>query len=174
MTCIWSSWCHCHPVISSFIKIQNGYTFLVLAFQGCPGKEVVKWMFVLKLATFDRQGVSNPKQHQRKKYSRPNKTELQKCCSLRVRGHSQYPWIRGCPQHSAQTNQTHWKHYAYVCTSLLHLQCEWPFRLRLSDNVIQAVHSTSMFAMALVIFTCIQLLLLLLHPFNSLFPGQPG
>jgi len=25
---IWSSWCHCHPVISRFIKIQIGFTFL--------------------------------------------------------------------------------------------------------------------------------------------------
>jgi len=25
--CIWSSWCHCHPIISCFIKIQNGSTF---------------------------------------------------------------------------------------------------------------------------------------------------
>jgi len=27
--CIWSSWCHCHPIISCFIKITNGLTFLV-------------------------------------------------------------------------------------------------------------------------------------------------
>ena len=25
--CIWSSWCHCHPDISCFIKIQIGLTF---------------------------------------------------------------------------------------------------------------------------------------------------
>ena len=25
--CIWSSWCHCHPIISCFIKIQNGLPF---------------------------------------------------------------------------------------------------------------------------------------------------
>jgi len=24
MICLWSSWCHCHPVISWFIKVQNG------------------------------------------------------------------------------------------------------------------------------------------------------
>jgi len=23
MICIWSSWCHCHPIISCFVKIQN-------------------------------------------------------------------------------------------------------------------------------------------------------
>jgi len=22
MICMWSSWCHCHPIISCFIKIQ--------------------------------------------------------------------------------------------------------------------------------------------------------
>jgi len=31
MICIWSSWCHCHPIISCFIKIQIGLIFLVLA-----------------------------------------------------------------------------------------------------------------------------------------------
>ena len=31
MICTWSSWCHCHchPIISCFIKIHNGFTFLV-------------------------------------------------------------------------------------------------------------------------------------------------
>jgi len=37
----WSSWCHCHPIVSCFIKIQNGFTFLVLAYPGCPGKRSV-------------------------------------------------------------------------------------------------------------------------------------
>jgi len=27
MICIWSSGCHCHPIISCFIKIQNGLHF---------------------------------------------------------------------------------------------------------------------------------------------------
>ena len=44
--CIWSSCCHCHPVISCFIKIQIALTFLVLAYPGCPGKEAVKWLLV--------------------------------------------------------------------------------------------------------------------------------
>jgi len=35
MICMWSSWCHCHPNISCFIKIQNGLTILV---PGCHGK----------------------------------------------------------------------------------------------------------------------------------------
>jgi len=25
MICMWFSWCHCHPIISCFIKIQNGF-----------------------------------------------------------------------------------------------------------------------------------------------------
>jgi len=29
---LWSSWCHCHPIISCLIKIQNAFTFLVLAY----------------------------------------------------------------------------------------------------------------------------------------------
>jgi len=27
MICIWSSWCHCHPIISRSSKIQNGLPF---------------------------------------------------------------------------------------------------------------------------------------------------
>jgi len=27
MICTWSSWCHCHPIISCFSKIQNGLSF---------------------------------------------------------------------------------------------------------------------------------------------------
>jgi len=28
MICIWFSWCHCHPILSCFIKIQNHLPFL--------------------------------------------------------------------------------------------------------------------------------------------------
>jgi len=44
MICIWSSWRHCHPIISCFVKIQIGLTVLVPAYPGCPGKDAVKWM----------------------------------------------------------------------------------------------------------------------------------
>jgi len=27
MICIWSSWCHCHPIIPCSSKIQNGLLF---------------------------------------------------------------------------------------------------------------------------------------------------
>jgi len=30
--------------VSCSIKIQIGFTFLVLAYPGCPGKEAVKWL----------------------------------------------------------------------------------------------------------------------------------
>ena len=40
-------WCHCHFVISCFIKVQIGLTFLVPVYPGCPGIEVVKWVSVL-------------------------------------------------------------------------------------------------------------------------------
>jgi len=32
MICIWSRCSHCHPIISCFIKIQIGLTFLMLAY----------------------------------------------------------------------------------------------------------------------------------------------
>jgi len=46
MICIWSSWCHCHSIISCFIKIQTDLIFLVSAYPGCPGKRAVKWLSV--------------------------------------------------------------------------------------------------------------------------------
>ena len=37
-----------HPIISCFIKIQTGLAFLVPAYPGCPGKEVIEQASVLK------------------------------------------------------------------------------------------------------------------------------
>jgi len=39
MICIWYSWCHCHPIMSCFVKIQIGLTFLVPAYPGCSGEK---------------------------------------------------------------------------------------------------------------------------------------
>ena len=39
--CTWPSWCHCHS-LSRFSKIQIGFTFLVPAHLGTPGKRAVK------------------------------------------------------------------------------------------------------------------------------------
>jgi len=39
MICIWSRWCHCRSIISCFIKIQTGLTFLVPAYSGCYDQE---------------------------------------------------------------------------------------------------------------------------------------
>jgi len=44
MICIWSSWCHYQPIISCFIKIQTGLTFMVMDYPGCSGKQAVKWV----------------------------------------------------------------------------------------------------------------------------------
>jgi len=44
--CVWSSWCHCHPIISCFSKIQLGLTFLMPTYPGCPGKEAFKLVSV--------------------------------------------------------------------------------------------------------------------------------
>jgi len=35
--------------VSCSSKIQIGFTFLVLAYPGCPGKEAVKWLLLLLL-----------------------------------------------------------------------------------------------------------------------------
>ena len=42
MISIWTSWCHCHPIISCFIKIQTGLTSPVTACPRCAGKEAIK------------------------------------------------------------------------------------------------------------------------------------
>ena len=42
IVCIWSSWCHCHPKTPASFKSRLVITFLVSAYQGCPGKEAVK------------------------------------------------------------------------------------------------------------------------------------
>jgi len=34
--------------VSCSSKIQIGFTFLVPAYPGCPGKEAVKWLFVFQ------------------------------------------------------------------------------------------------------------------------------
>jgi len=52
MICIWSSWCHCHLIISCFIKIHIGLLCLVPAYPGCPGKEAVKQVSSFQLMTF--------------------------------------------------------------------------------------------------------------------------
>jgi len=43
IVCIWSSWCHCHPETpSSLASFRTRFAFLVPAYPGCPGKEVVR------------------------------------------------------------------------------------------------------------------------------------
>ena len=42
MICVLSSWCHCHPITSCFVKIQLDLTFLVLAYPGCPRRDAIK------------------------------------------------------------------------------------------------------------------------------------
>jgi len=50
MICIW---CHCHPIVSCFIKIQIGLPFLVLAHPSCHGKEAVKRVSVCQQCISD-------------------------------------------------------------------------------------------------------------------------
>ena len=40
-TCIWPSWYHCHSLCLCFSKIQIGFTSLVPAHPGSPGKRAV-------------------------------------------------------------------------------------------------------------------------------------
>jgi len=42
--CIWSSWCHCDPIVACFIKIRIGLTFLVPAYPGCSGKQATVYV----------------------------------------------------------------------------------------------------------------------------------
>jgi len=51
--CTWFAygWCHCHPIVSCFIKIQIVCIFLVPAYTGCSGKEAVKQVSVCQKRT---------------------------------------------------------------------------------------------------------------------------
>jgi len=56
----WSSWCHCHPIISCFIEIHIGLTFLVPAYPGCPGKQAVKQVSVVVVKVITSVGWFRP------------------------------------------------------------------------------------------------------------------
>ena len=45
--CMWSSRCRCHPVISCFIKIQNGFTFCCQLTQVVLEKRPLNGRFLL-------------------------------------------------------------------------------------------------------------------------------
>jgi len=45
MICIWSGWCHCHPIISASENTE-WFILLVPAYPGSPGKKAVKWLCV--------------------------------------------------------------------------------------------------------------------------------
>jgi len=46
MICVWSSWCHCHPIISCFSEIQNGLPSWCWLTQVVLEKKAVKHMYV--------------------------------------------------------------------------------------------------------------------------------
>jgi len=56
MICIWSSWCHCQPIISCPSKIETGLIFLVPSYPGCPGKATGCLVFL------DKPGLTGPSQ----------------------------------------------------------------------------------------------------------------
>jgi len=53
--------------VSYFSKIQIGFTFLVPAYPGCPGKEAVKWLLLLLLDSIEQPVyigyIKNPMTH---------------------------------------------------------------------------------------------------------------
>ena len=42
---LWSSLCHCHPIISYFIKIRNGLFFVFWLIQFVLVKNAIKWLW---------------------------------------------------------------------------------------------------------------------------------
>jgi len=63
--------------VSCSTKIQIGFTFLVPAYPGCPGKEAVKWLLLLLFFYFIqiftschkdfRKAISNMDQHEKER-----------------------------------------------------------------------------------------------------------
>jgi len=57
MICMWSSWCHCHPINSFFVKIQTSLTFLVLAYPILMEKSLLtktRWAYKHKQFVFSK------------------------------------------------------------------------------------------------------------------------
>ena len=69
--CIWSSLCHCHPIISCLSKTLNGLTFLVPAYPGCPGKQAVKRVSVCLSAVASNGKIQLLTLKSQTKYSLP-------------------------------------------------------------------------------------------------------
>ena len=51
MTCIWFSWCHCHPIISAS-ENPEWFVLLVPAYPGSPGKKAIKRLCVCVCVLF--------------------------------------------------------------------------------------------------------------------------
>jgi len=85
MICIWSSWCHCYPIISCFIKIQNGSAFLVPAYPGCPGKRPLNGSSSSSCSSSSSSSSSHsfrPRGSQAKsETSDPCTNSVNKCCN---------------------------------------------------------------------------------------------
>ena len=54
--------------VCCFSKIQIGFTFLVPAYPGCPGKEAVKWLLLLLLYALNH--ISDQSSHLTEKRSK--------------------------------------------------------------------------------------------------------
>jgi len=61
-SCKWFAYgpCHCHPIITCFIKIQTGLTFLVTAYPGCRGKEATERVHVCLSAYSTDEHIQAP------------------------------------------------------------------------------------------------------------------
>ena len=81
-------------IISSLIYIQTGFTFLVPAYPGCPGKEAVKWVQwvsrSVRDATTETYGWARSVE-----YTAECRWVLRRCRRTRVRRRS---WVRRTPR----------------------------------------------------------------------------
>jgi len=95
MICIWSSWCHCHPIICCFIKIQIGLTYLVMAYPVCRAKQAVKRVYITTYAVY--RNVVN---------------QCERCgrCGPTISHHSSWQQV-GC---GGNNTRRHWWPSAYI------------------------------------------------------------
>ena len=77
MIYIWSSWWHCHPVVSCFMKIKIALVFLVPAYPGCPGKEACQCVPLSVCLKFPRYVQSVPRY----------------CCMVNTKGAFMLTWF---------------------------------------------------------------------------------
>ena len=157
MMCIWSSWCHCHLIISCFIKIQIRFTFLVPAYPGCPGKEAIKQVsFCLKSTDGFTSGLGGLGRDSMTRWAvcpvhpatwPSSQHQLPADCD---EGSDLWPGTRPSPQCRSMHRNRLWsaEHLTYTNNTYIHCQLHWQFSLPLHTCIHSNLYSAKIIQVA--------------------------